>query len=165
MSSQETGFLYPPGAIINEIKTLLGERYKEGFPIIKEVLQNANDGGATRLDIGVTPGLKDNSLHPQLRQPALFFVNNGSFRDEDSQAIGWIGVDFNAGNSSKIGKFGLGQKSVFHFCEAFFYVAFSEHLSEKSAGASHFCKSLTGQTVKQFSKPYSETHPSISIYT
>ncbi|WLT40561.1 hypothetical protein NON20_25830 (plasmid) [Synechocystis sp. B12] len=133
MNSQETGFSYPPGAIVNQIQTLLGERYKEGFPIIKEVLQNANDGGATRLDIGVTPGFKDNSLHPQLRQPALFFVNNGSFRDEDSQAIGWIGVDFNAGDSSKIGKFGLGQKSIFHFCEAFFYVAFSEHLSKESA--------------------------------
>jgi len=128
----ETGFLVPPAAIVNQIQTLLGERYKEGFPIIKEILQNANDGRATRLDIGVTPGLKDNSLHPLLRQPALFFVNNGIFRDEDSQAIGWIGVDFNAGNSSKIGKFGLGQKSVFHFCEAFFYIASSSQLSEKS---------------------------------
>ena len=133
MNSQETGFLVPPGAIVNQIQILLGERYKEGFPIIKEILQNANDGGATRLDIGVTPGLQGNPLHPQLKQPALFFVNNGGFRDEDSQAIGWIGVDFNAGNSSKIGKFGLGQKSVFHFCEAFFYVAFSKQLSETSA--------------------------------
>jgi hypothetical protein len=133
MPLQETGFLVPPGAIVNQIQTLLSERYKEGFPIIKEILQNANDGGATRLDIGVTSGLKDNSLHPQLQQPALFFVNNGSFRDEDSQAIGWIGVDFNAGNSSKIGKFGLGQKSVFHFCEAFFYIASSKQLSATSA--------------------------------
>jgi hypothetical protein len=133
MNPQETGFLFPQGAIVNQIQTLLDERYKEGFPIIKEILQNANDGGATRLDIGITPGIGDNtSVHPQLKGPALFFVNNGGFRDSDSQAIGWIGVDFNAGNSAKIGKFGLGQKSVFHFCESFFYAAHSTNLSENS---------------------------------
>jgi len=135
MNPQETGFLVPPAAIVNQIQLLLEERYKEGFPIVKEILQNANDGGATRLDIGITPGIdgETKSVHPQLKEPALFFVNNGSFRDSDAQAIGWIGVDFNAGNSAKIGKFGLGQKSVFHFCESFFYVAHSKDLSEGSA--------------------------------
>lgn len=129
MANQEsTGFSVPPAAIVNQIRTLLKERYKEGFPIIKEIIQNANDGGATRLDIGVTQGLKE-VTHPLLREPALVFINNGTFRDSDAQAIGWFGVDFNAGNAAKIGKFGLGQKSIFHFCEAFFYVAHSNELS------------------------------------
>ncbi len=59
-----TGYSIPPGAIVNQIKTLLGERYKEGFPIVKEIVQNANDGDATKLDIGVCKGLK-NASHPQ----------------------------------------------------------------------------------------------------
>jgi hypothetical protein len=107
-NSESTGFLVPDLAIVNQIKTLLKERYKEGFPIIKEILQNANDGGATRLDIGVTKGLKlSKDIHPQLCQSALFFVNNGKFKDSDAKAIGWFGVDYNAGNSAKIGKFGV----------------------------------------------------------
>jgi len=125
---ESTGFSVPPAAIVNQIRTLLKERYKEGFPIIKEIIQNANDGGATRLDIGIIRGLKEGT-HPLLREPALVFVNNGSFQDSDAQAIGWFGVDFNAGNAAKIGKFGLGQKSIFHFCEAFFYIAHSHKLS------------------------------------
>lgn len=131
--SEKTGLEVPPGAIANQIQTLLKERYKEGFPIIKEILQNANDAGATRLDMGVTPGLSSTEVdHPLLEQPSLFFVNNGGFQDSDAKAIGWIGIDFNAGNSAKIGKFGLGQKSVFHFCESFFYIAKSDQLSEKA---------------------------------
>jgi hypothetical protein len=125
---ESTGFSFPPASIVGQIYTLLKERYKEGFPIIKEIIQNANDGGATRLDIGITQGLKD-ATHPLLKASGLFFVNNGSFCDSDAQAIGWFGADLNVGNTAKIGKFGLGQKSIFHFCEAFFYVAHSHHLS------------------------------------
>ena len=135
-NSESTLITNPPGGIINSIKILLKERYKEGFPIIKEILQNANDGGATRLDIGVSKGLDPSSdfhpNHPNLCQPALFFVNNGTFTNSDAQALSWLGVDYNAGNSAKIGKFGLGQKSVFHYCESFFYIAHSNQLSKES---------------------------------
>ena len=120
------GFERPPVAI--EIKILLKERYKQGFPIIKEIIQNANDGGATRLDIGVCSGF-DTAAHPLLQCPALFFINNGKFTNQDAKAIGYFGIDLNAKDSAKIGKFGLGQKSIFHFCEAFFYIASSELLS------------------------------------
>ena len=125
---ESTGFSLPPASIVNQIQTLLKERYKQGFPIIKEIIQNANDGGATQLGIGITQGLK-NATHPLLKGSGLFFINNGNFCDSDAQAIGWFGADMNVGNAAKIGKFGLGQKSIFHFCEAFFYVAHSHHLS------------------------------------
>ena len=129
-SGNITGFSIPPLAIIRHIQNLLRDSYKEGFPIIKEIIQNANDGGARRLDIGISKGLKGVS-HPLLQNPSLFFVNDGNFTNEDAQAISWLGMDINAHNSAKIGKFGLGQKSIFHFCEAFFYIASSESLTEK----------------------------------
>lgn len=125
-----TGFKITPGVIINQIKSLLKERYKEGFPIIKEIIQNANDGKATQLDFGVLQGLGNSVNHPLLKCPAIFFLNNGTFTPDDAEAIGYIGVDANAGNKEKIGKFGLGQKSVFHFCEAFFFIARSERIPE-----------------------------------
>jgi len=125
-----TGFTITPGVIINQIKSLLKERYKEGFPIIKEIIQNANDGKATQLDFGLVRALGNSVSHPLLKCPAMFFLNNGTFTPSDAKAIGYIGVDANAGNKEKIGKFGLGQKSVFHFCEAFFFIARSKIISE-----------------------------------
>lgn len=32
------GYQIPPGTIVNNIKSLLRERYKQGFPIIKEII-------------------------------------------------------------------------------------------------------------------------------
>ncbi|HAT15506.1 MAG TPA: hypothetical protein DCS91_19740 [Microcoleaceae bacterium UBA11344] len=122
----------PPGAIINQIKSLLKERYKQGFPIIKEIIQNANDGQAKTLKFGISRGLigtDDNPVvHPLLKIPALFFLNDGVFKKSDRKAICSFGIDANARDKGKIGKFGLGQKSIFHFCEAFFYIARSEDI-------------------------------------
>ncbi|MDY7054512.1 sacsin N-terminal ATP-binding-like domain-containing protein [Limnospira fusiformis] len=124
------GFKDRPGEKVNTIKNLLKERYKQGFPIIKEIIQNANDGGATTLDFGIAQGLGDSVQHPLLKTPALFFLNNGTFTKSDQEAITYFGIDANAKDKSKIGKFGLGQKSIFHFCEAFFYIARSESIQD-----------------------------------
>jgi len=124
------GYQIPPGTIVNNIKSLLRERYKQGFPIIKEIIQNANDGRATNLEFGIVQGFRDAVVHPLLRVPALFFLNDGTFIKSDKEAIRCFGIDANANDKGKIGKFGLGQKSIFHFCEAFFYIARSEDIPE-----------------------------------
>ena len=66
-----TGFSTPSIAIINQIQTLLKERYKEGFPVIKEIIQNANDGGASTLHIALVQNLKLQSLNPDISHPLL----------------------------------------------------------------------------------------------
>jgi hypothetical protein len=124
------GFISDPAGTVNQIRNLLDERYKKGFPIVKEIIQNANDGQATELDFGVIESLGYRVNHPLLKCPALFFLNNGNFKEEDRKAIARFGIDYNAQDKSKIGKFGLGQKSVFHFCEAFFFIAVSEYFPE-----------------------------------
>jgi hypothetical protein len=124
------GFQTRPGQTVNTIKNLLKERYKQGFPIIKEIIQNANDGQATTLDFGIAQGLGDSVKHPLLKIPALFFLNNGTFTKSDQESITYFGIDANAKDKSKIGKFGLGQKSIFHFCEAFFYIARSQSIPD-----------------------------------
>ncbi|PZU91793.1 MAG: hypothetical protein DCE90_19385 [Pseudanabaena sp.] len=142
-----TGFSTPSIAIINQIQTLLKERYKEGFPVIKEIIQNANDGGASTLHIALVQNLKSQSLnreisHPLLKRPALVFINNGDFSDKDERAILWFGADLNASDTSKVGKFGLGQKSIFHFCEAFFYLAKSSKEKEYQAFVNPWAKQV-----------------------
>lgn len=89
---------------------------------MKELIQNANDAGASQLDIGWVAGLPT-APHPLLRGPALFVLNNGTFELKHARAIRLLGLSNRAGEKATIGKFGLGLKSVFHLCEAFFYLA------------------------------------------
>jgi hypothetical protein len=132
------GYQPRQGTIINNIKSLLRERYKQGFPIIKEIIQNANDGQAKTLKFGISRGLVGTAenpvVHPLLTTPALFFLNDGVFKTSDREAISCFGIDANAGDKGKIGKFGLGQKSIFHFCEAFFYIARSGDIPNGECG-------------------------------
>ncbi len=112
---------------ISQIRANLRDRYTDpdGFTLVKEVLQNAEDAGATVLHIGWLPGLPGAS-HPLLRTPALFFLNDERFTDRDADAIRWFGSSPKPGEEYRIGKFGLGLKSVFHVCEAFFFAASSD---------------------------------------
>jgi hypothetical protein len=113
--------------IINIIADNLRDRYQSGFPVLKEIIQNADDaavntGRPVQLDFGFTKGFVD-ADHPLLRGPAIFFLNNGSFTEQDARAVKSFALNSKAGENASIGKFGLGMKSVFHFCEAFFWLA------------------------------------------
>jgi hypothetical protein len=108
---------------INLIASNLRDRYRTGFPILKELVQNADDAGATALAFGYHAGFAHAADHPLLQGPALWILNNGRFLDEDRKAIHSFGLNSKAAESGTIGKFGLGMKSVFHLCESFFYVA------------------------------------------
>lgn len=109
---------------VNLIADNLRDRYKSGFPILKELIQNADDAKATRLVFGLHPGFNGLSPHPLFQGTGLWVFNDGEFKKEDERAIRSFGLNSKAGESGSIGKFGLGMKSVFHLCEAFFYVAY-----------------------------------------
>ncbi|MBI4319207.1 MAG: hypothetical protein HY675_12020 [Chloroflexi bacterium] len=132
------GFAHSPSADINLIRDNLRDRYHDGFPIIKELVQNADDAGATVIDFGLADGIPS-AEHPLLRGPALFVVNNGRFSQKDARAIRQMGLSNRAAEKSSIGKFGLGLKSIFHLCEAFFYLSSDE--SQEGQSVSHFSRS------------------------
>lgn len=106
-------------ADINLIRDNLRDRYRSGFPVLKELIQNADDAGATRMDIGIVSGI-ESSINPLLHGPAMFVANDGPFTESDERAIRSFGLSEKPNQQSTIGKFGLGLKSVFHLCEAFF---------------------------------------------
>lgn len=108
---------------VNLIANNLRDRYKSGFPVLKELVQNADDAGATSLVFGYHSGFNDEVEHELLAGPALWVLNNGRFLAQDKESIESFGLNSKAGETGAIGKFGLGMKSVFHLCEAFFYVA------------------------------------------
>ncbi|SEH07962.1 sacsin N-terminal ATP-binding-like domain-containing protein [Candidatus Venteria ishoeyi] len=120
-----SGFIDDPLQRINLIADNLKDRYRSGFPILKELLQNADDGdgrnGATCFEFGYHPGLSE-AEHPLLQGPALFFINNGAFSANDDRGIRSFGLSHKPSEHKAIGQFGLGMKSIFHWCEAFFYL-------------------------------------------
>lgn len=108
---------------VNQIAINLRDRYLSGFPILKELVQNADDAGAQSLAFGYHAGHGDAADHMLLKGPALWVLNDGGFKPSDRRSVRSFGLNAKAGDSGAIGKFGLGMKSVFHLCESFFYLA------------------------------------------
>ncbi|MGC3959669.1 MAG: hypothetical protein QM813_17600 [Verrucomicrobiota bacterium] len=90
--------------------------------ILKELIQNAEDSGATRMDILHVSG-DPAAAHPLFRGPGLLVVNDGTFSPENRLAIRQINLGTKGTEERAIGRFGKGLKSVFAWCEAFFIIA------------------------------------------
>lgn len=123
-----TGITRHPSDEIKAIRALLDDVYKDGgdgSTIVRELIQNADDAGASRVELVILDQGFAEPRNSLLRGPALLVANNGAFSQDDAtalhQAIGGSKED----DPSKIGTFGIGLKSVFHACEAFAYVGAS----------------------------------------
>ena len=119
-------FHVSPISIVNQIKSNLQDRYDSGYPILKELLQNADDGKAQQFRLDALPGWR-NATNPLLRGPGLLVVNDSVFKVEDERGIASFGESSKATDSGVIGKFGFGQKAVFHLCDAFIVYAFGDN--------------------------------------
>ena len=108
---------------VNILRDNLHDRYDSGFPVLKELIQNANDAGASELFISQNAGIRT-AQHDLLQKPALLVYNDGKVTDKDLEGIISVAQGGQTGKAGVIGKFGLGMKSIFHFCDMFFYVAF-----------------------------------------
>jgi hypothetical protein len=118
-------FRVSPISIVNQIKSNLQDRYDTGYPILKELLQNADDSGARQFRLDALPGWPA-AANPLLQGPGLLVVNDGVFRKEDQRGITSFGESDKATDNAVIGKFGFGQKSVFHLCDAFVVYAYGD---------------------------------------
>ena len=105
------------------LKNILKE-YKDGLTIVKEMLQNADDAGATELNIcydGRTHTTERKSLFfPDMvdsHGPALVIHNNSTFTDDDFRNITKLAGATKEDAPLKIGKFGVGFCSVYHITD------------------------------------------------
>jgi len=112
-----------PSSVIKQIQSNLRDRYGSGYPILKELLQNADDAKEVRrFRLNALPGWPF-AANPLLRGPGLLVVNDGVFHKDDETGIISFGESSKAADSAAIGKFGFGQKAVFHLCDAFIVYA------------------------------------------
>lgn len=107
---------------IQQLRDIL-DRYSSQ-DIIREIVQNADDAGASELaffvlEEGISSAHPD--THPLLKNSALLIFNNAPLKKEDTEGITLIIKGTKQEDSTKIGRFGLGLKSLFHVCEAFFF--------------------------------------------
>ena len=105
---------------VQEIRNLLDDYEPRTIP--RELIQNADDSGATQIHFGWIPGFPDQS-HPLLKSELLLILNDGSFTTKDQESIQVLSTS-GKNDADSIGRFGMGMKSVFHLCEALFYAAF-----------------------------------------
>ena len=100
--------------------------------VIQELLQNADDAGATEVAIYYDIREHDSShlFFPGMANsygPALLFYNNAQFSEEDFENIRKIAGETKVNKLLKIGKFGVGFCSVYHITDVPSFVS-GEHL-------------------------------------
>ena len=122
---RNTGIDRSPLGEIKTIQTLLADVYRDagdGRTLFRELVQNADDAGARQLRLIVLERGWPDAENSLLRGPALLVVNNGAFPGKDREALHKAVGGSKEDDVAKVGTFGIGLKSVFHFCEAFLYM-------------------------------------------
>ena len=107
-------------SLTNRLNRILRE-YKD-TSVIQELLQNADDAGATEVAVYYDTREHDSSslFFPGMANtygPALLFYNNAEFTEEDFENITKIAGETKMNKPLKIGKFGVGFCSVYHITD------------------------------------------------
>ncbi|XP_021724690.1 uncharacterized protein LOC110692006 isoform X2 [Chenopodium quinoa] len=96
--------------------------YPEGTTVLKELVQNADDAGATKVCLCLDrrshggESLLSNSL-AQWQGPALLAYNDAAFTEDDFVSISRIGGSTKHSQAWKTGRFGVGFNSVYHLTD------------------------------------------------
>ncbi|HEY9709796.1 MAG TPA: hypothetical protein V6D48_16435, partial [Oculatellaceae cyanobacterium] len=93
--------------------------YPEGVGILKELIQNADDARATRVEITLDwrthkANQLPSSSMVQLMGPAMLVYNNQVFTDRDMMSIRSLGQSEKAQDLQKTGRFGVGFNAIYH---------------------------------------------------
>ncbi|XP_074662511.1 sacsin-like [Tubulanus polymorphus] len=109
-------------SLVESLKRILDE-YPDDGQILKELIQNAEDAPASTIKFlydeqsYTVENLYCPSMAEFNQNPALIVYNDGIFTQRDWNTIGNLGVSKKKEDPIKVGKFGLGFKSVFHITD------------------------------------------------
>ena len=113
----------PHEPLVLRLKNILRD-YTDGFTIVKELVQNADDADATEVNLcydsrqhHVNPKTLLYSGMAECSGPALVVHNDAVFTDNDFQNITRLAAATKKDKPLKIGKFGVGFCSVYHITD------------------------------------------------
>jgi hypothetical protein len=103
-------------SIINQLRENLSN-YPEDT-VLRELQQNADDAGAKLFGVIYSdePSAYKNE-NPYLQSKKIIIFNDGPISDAQKKALFELRSASQIANEEKIGKFGLGLKSIFHWCD------------------------------------------------
>ena len=118
------------------------EEYTDGFSVLKELVQNADDAGATevrflydeRKNVDAMTCLIDEGMKG-CQGPALWVYNDAEFKDEDFENIAKLNEATKELDTETIGRFGLGFNAVYNLTDVpmilsrNYFVIFDPHTS------------------------------------
>lgn len=109
--------------LTDRLKNLI-EDYADGTSVLKEMLQNADDAGASCLRILYDERTNENALTglidkgmTECQGPAIWVYNDAKFDEKDFENIIKLGAGTKEADLTKIGKFGLGFCSVYNITD------------------------------------------------
>ncbi|XP_062586454.1 sacsin-like isoform X2 [Saccostrea cucullata] len=110
--------------LTQRLNRLLEEGYTDGLSVPKELIQNADDAGASEVyflyDERENEGARNCLLDPGMKGcqgPALWAYNNAAFSPSDFQNIQKLNGATKKEDTTKIGKFGLGFNAVYNLTD------------------------------------------------
>ena len=117
-SELEGKSFYQSEPLIARLRGIIRD-YPEGVGILKELIQNADDAKATRVEITLdwrnhqVKKLPDDRM-VLLMGPAMLVYNDSVFADKDFDSIRSLGQSEKARDLQKTGRFGVGFNAIYH---------------------------------------------------
>ena len=118
------------------------EEYTDGFSVLKELVQNADDAGATEVRFLYDERTNEDAMTCLIDEgmkgcqgPALWVYNDAEFKDEDFENIAKLNEATKEHETEKIGRFGLGFNAVYNLTDVpmilsrNYFVIFDPHTS------------------------------------
>ena len=110
-------------SLTHRLNTLLDD-YSDGFAVPKELVQNADDAGATEVRFLYDERTNADSMSclidegmKECHGPAFWVYDNATFTDEDFENITKINGATKESQTDKIGRFGLGFNAVYNLTD------------------------------------------------